>query len=385
MLLFKYGIVTQKNTTFRHTQPYLETRMSSNTPLLTTPTPTTGAYMPAEWTPHAATWTNWPHNNDLWEGELNAVQEDFAGLISVISRYERVNLNVPDNNVQQTATHYLQQANATMSNIHFNTMPYNDVWLRDSGPIFIKQPNNKLAVIDWQFNGWGNKYEHALDNNAPETLAKHLNIKRYQAPYIMEGGALEINTQGVCLTTRSCLLNQNRNENLSEEELESILRTYLGVKHVIWLEAGLEGDHTDGHIDTIVRFTDDNTIVCSVTNDKNDTNYPVMQDNKQSLKSLRNHEGNPYTIIDLPLPKNRLEFHGERLAPTYANFYVGNGFVVVPQYNDPNDQLALDVLTPLFPGRNVIGASARHLITGGGAFHCVTQQQPQGDLDHEQP
>ena len=175
-----------------------------------------------------------------------------------------------------------------------------------------------------------------------------------------------------------------RNPDLSEGELEHLLHTYLGAKHVIWLEGGLEDDHTDGHIDTIVRFTDDETIVCSVEEDEDDPNFKTMKDNHTLLTLLRNQDGEPYDIVDLPLPQKRMELNGKRLPLTYANFYIGNGFVVVPVYDDVNDERALSVLRPLFPNREVIGLSAQNLITGGGAFHCVTQQQPAGEVLSEQ-
>ena len=211
-------------------------------------------------------------------------------------------------------------------------------------------------------------------------LLRHWAIKRFPFQEVMEGGALELNSQGVCLTTRSCLLSQHRNPNMTQSEIERVLRDALGIKHLIWLEAGLEGDHTDGHIDTIVRFTDDRTIICSVEEDEDDPNFAVTQHNLTLLKTLRDGEGNPYEIVELPLPQKRMELNGVRLPLTYANFYIGNGFVVVPVYDDANDERALNTLRPLFPNREVIGLKATSLITGGGAFHCVTQQQPEGEV-----
>ena len=351
------------------------TKGSASTPL------ELGFAMPPEWTPHAATWTSWPFDDELWEGQLEAVRDEFTALVATIARFEPVVLNVRDEETEADARARLETQHAPLKNITFNRVPLNDVWFRDNGPLFIKNAAGQVALTDWSFNAWGEKYAPWDDDDrAPEAVAKKLSVKRFTVPVVMEGGSLELNGRGVCLTTRSCLLSQRRNPNLSETDLEGVLRATLGVKHVVWLGRGLEGDHTDGHIDTIVRFTGDQTIVCAVTEDEQDANFRPMQDNLTHLRSLRNHAGKPYTVIELPLPKTRLEFQGTRLPPTYANFYIGNGFVVVPQYGDENDQKALEILTPLFPGREVIGLSSKALITGGGSFHCVTQQQPTGEI-----
>jgi agmatine deiminase len=339
-----------------------------------------GFFMPPEWTPHAATWIGWPFDDELWEGQLEAVREEFAALVSTVARFEKVYLNVRDEEAENDARARLQRLDAPLAHITFHRLPLNDVWFRDNGPLFIQNAEGHVALTDWGFNAWGEKYAPwDSDDRAPVAVAQTLNMQRFAVPYIMEGGSLEGNSQGVCLTTRSCLLSQQRNPNLGEMDLEELLHDYLGFKHVVWLERGLEGDHTDGHIDTIVRFTDDKTIVCAVAEDEDDANYKPMQHNLTLLRTLRDHEGEPYTVIELPLPKEPLEFGDVRLPPTYANFYVGNGFVVVPQYGDENDERALEILRPLFPNREVIGLSSRALITGGGSFHCVTQQQPAGD------
>ncbi len=339
-----------------------------------------GFAMPPEWTPHAATWTSWPFDDALWEGQLEAVRDEFAALVATIARFEPVVLNVRDGETEADARVRLKVQHAPLENITFNRIPLNDVWFRDNGPLFVKNTAGQVALTDWGFNAWGEKYAPWDDDDrAPEAVAKRLSMKRFTVPVIMEGGSLELNGRGVCLTTRSCLLSQRRNPGLGETNLEEILRANLGLKHVAWLAGGLEGDHTDGHIDTIVRFTDDQTIVCSVTEDKLDANFSPMQRNSIQLQSLRDHNGNPYNVVKLPLPKTRLEFQGVRLPPTYANFYIGNGFVILPQYGDENDGRALEILAPLFPGREVIGLSSKALITGGGSFHCVTQQQPVGE------
>lgn len=348
------------------------------------PTQTTpadlGFSFPAEWTPHRATLMGWPFDPDYWEGYLEAAREDFTQLVATIARYERVQLAVTDDEAEADAKRRLGQTPGAPNNIEFYRLELNDVWFRDIAPLFVKNAAGKIAATDWMFNGWGGKYRWRKDTEVPEAVADRLDLRRFTVPIVMEGGALEINTQGVLLTTRQCLLNQNRNPNLSERELEDYLKAFLGVKHVLWLHKGLEGDKTDGHIDTITRFTSDDTLVTSVCEDVSDTNYEPLQENLTLLEMARQSNGEPYNIVELPLPRKRLELGGERLPLTYANFYIGNGFVVVPLYDDANDEQALEILRPLFPGREVIGLPSLGLISGGGSFHCVTQQIPEGEF-----
>jgi len=372
------------------------------------PTPASlGLSLPPEWAPHAATWTSWPFDDALWVGHLEGVRTEFADLVATIARYEPVNLNVRDEEAESDAKRRIGAASArlhgttagsVLAKVTYHRLPLNDVWFRDNGPLFVQEgvrnpatdvatgtPSasaaGRVALTDWGFNAWGQKYfPWSDDDRAPATLAARLGMRHFVAPAIMEGGSLEINGRGVCLTTRSCLLEPNRNPELSAAQIEQLLRDYLGITQLVWLEDGLEGDHTDGHIDTIVRFTSDDTIVCSVEPRPEDPNHATMARNLAQLRALTRADGTPYSIVELPLPLKRMELEGERLPPTYANFYVGNGFVVVPQYADANDEAALAILRPLFPGREVIGLSAENLITGGGAFHCVTQQQPLGEV-----
>lgn len=336
--------------------------------------------MPPEWEPHAATWTSWPFDDDLWEGWLTPVRDEFTQLVSAIAHFEPVVVNVCDAEAEHDARDRLIRAEADLTRVIFHRLPLNDIWFRDSGPLFIRNRQGSVALTDWVFNAWGGKYAWELDTEAPAAVAKMLGMKRFVVPYVMEGGALELNGQAICLTTRSCLLTPTRNPGLGQSEIERLLHDYLGVRRVVWLERGLEDDHTDGHIDTIVRFADDQTIICAVEDDEDDPNYAAMRHNLETLLALRDPDGKPYRVVELPLPETELRFNGKRLPLTYANFYIGNGFVLVPMYDDPNDERALDILRPLFPGRRVSGLSARAIITGGGAFHCVTQQQPQGAI-----
>lgn len=347
--------------------------------------------MPPEWEPHAATWTSWPFDDELWVGHLEGVRREFAALVATIGRFEPVMLNVRDEEAEHDARSRIARAASerygderaadVTANVHYHRVPLNDVWFRDNGPLFVRGPGG-VALTDWRFNAWGGKYAPWDDDDrAPAAVARTLGMRRLAVPAVMEGGSLELDGAGVCLTTRSCLLEPNRNPGLDEAGLEALLARYLGVRSVVWLQAGLEGDHTDGHIDTIVRFADDRTIVCAVEDDEDDPNHAVMARNLADLRALRREDGAPYRVVELPLPAKRMELEGKRLPLTYANFYIGNGFVVVPTYDDAHDEAALAILRPLFPGREVVGLRAEHLITGGGAFHCVTQQQPIGEVD----
>jgi agmatine deiminase len=347
------------------------------------PTPDAlGFSMPAEWSPHASVWMAFPADNIEWLGHLEEVREEFAAFIKTLSGFELVHLIVRDEETEADARARLKGVN-----VMFHRFAHNDVWLRDCAPIFVTK-GAEVAAVDWEFNGWGMKFDAELDNKIPDFVAGFLEMSIFKTGIVMEGGSLEVNGAGIALTTRQCLHSKFRNPSLTESDLENALNNYLGIKKVLWLENGLEGDHTDGHIDTITRFINENTIITSVCEDPSDANFQTMQDNLERLKTFTNLDGQPFQILELPLPQNRLEhvgeiahaegLLGERLPPTYANFYIANGVVIVPTYNDPNDQRALEILTPLFPNRQVIGLSSRGIINGGGSFHCVTQQQPLG-------
>ena len=334
-----------------------------------------GFSMPAEWSSHSATWTCWPFDDDIWYCHLEGVRNEFATLVNTISKFEHVNLLVRDEEARNDAMSRL----GINSNVTMHLVPLNDVWFRDNGPIFIKQGDH-ISFVKWDFNAWGQKFKWDLDKLAPFHVAKYLNIDHFNPGIVMEGGSLDVNGKGVALTTRQCLLSKMRNPDLTEEGIQTYLKNYLAIEKVIWLEDGLEGDHTDGHIDTIVRFVDENTIVYSITEDKSDTNYAPMMRNFEILKASSDLNGKPFRLIPLLLPKNRMEIDDQRLPCTYANFYIGNEFVVVPIYDDPHDEMALQTLRPLFLNRKVFGLSSKEIIKGGGSFHCVTQQQPSGHI-----
>lgn len=334
-----------------------------------------GFRMPAEWEPHAATWTSWPFDDDLWFGRLEGVRGEMAALLGTVARFEPVRLLVRDAEAEDDARRRLAGAD-----VGFLRVPLDDAWLRDNGPIFVRDGSGRVSLVHWAFNAWGQKFEWARDCEAPQAIAAALGVRAWRLDVVLEGGAIEPDGEGTALTTRQCLLHPKRNPQLGEADYEALLRDHLGIDRVVWLERGLEGDHTDGHVDTLARFVDPGTIVCSVEADESDANHAALIGNLVTLRAARRPDGEPYRIVTLPLPHLGVGPDGERLPGSYANFYVGNGFVVVPQFDDPNDAPALARLRPLFPGREVVGLSARELLVGGGAFHCLTQPQPAGAL-----
>lgn len=334
--------------------------------------------MPAEWAPHQATWISYPFEGgnwhaNVWPGLLDNARDEMARLIATIARFEPVVVNVRDKATEADARAKLSSM-SDLQNIKFFRMPLDDSWFRDNGPIFVRQHSGELCLTDWQFNAWGRAFPHwHRDNDAPKAVARNLKLERVSVPLVLEGGAIDVDGQGTLLTTKSCLLNPNRNPDASQADIESILAHYLGISEVIWLEGGLIDDDTDGHVDTIARFANENTIVACVAEEDNPS-ADTLAANLEILQAWVADK--PYELVTLPLPHTQRVVAGKHVPQSYANFYIGNGFVVVPQYDDERDEEALARLKPLFPGRKVIGLHAWHLIVGGGAFHCVTQQQP---------
>ena len=335
--------------------------------------------MPAEWAPHSTTWMSWPFDEEMWFGHLQEVRQEYSNLVRTLARFEPVQLIVRDEEAAASARELLSD----VRNVTMHRIPLNDVWMRDNGPLFLLKSKDSptdaplVSFVNWNFNAWGEKYDWQLDNEVPKTLAEIFQWPRFDAPYVMEGGSLEINGEGLCITTEQCLLTPTRNPRLNKADLEKILHDYLGFDQVIWLKQGLEGDHTDGHIDTITRFANSTTVLTSVTPDRSDVNWERMQENLEILGRARLKDGRNLRVVELPLPDTKLFLaDGTRLPATYANFYMANGAVLVPQYADRKDAAALDVLRRAFPQHQVIGLNSRYIINGGGSFHCLTQQQP---------
>jgi agmatine deiminase len=335
--------------------------------------------MPAEWEPHAATWLAWPHNQDTWPEQLEQVRAIWVQIMAALQAHETVNLLVHNAAMAFQVSQLLAAYHLSVSNLTLRQYPTVDAWLRDTGPIFLTTTARRapsLALVDWQFNAWGGKYpEMLVDNDLPRQVADWLGLPRFQPGIVLEGGAIDVNGRGTCLTTEQCLLHPNRNPHLTRTELERSLHDYLGVRHVIWLGEGIVGDDTDGHVDDIARFVNPTTVVCALADDPQNVNYAVLQDNYQRLQAATDQDGRPLRVIPLPMP-GPVWAHDACLPASYANFYIGNGVVLMPTYDDPHDQVALAVLQDVFPDRRAVGIPCKPLVWGLGAIHCVTQQQP---------
>lgn len=335
-----------------------------------------GYRMPAEWEKHSATWLAWPHNLVTWPEQLAQVQATFLQMISLLQEHEVVHLLVNDN---ATAAEVRARLQLSRAQVVYHVMPTADAWLRDSGPTFLtaKPPAaTRLALCDWRFNAWGNKYAELLvDDDLPQHIAAYLGVPRFQPGIVLEGGSIDVNGRGSCLTTEQCLLNSNRNPHLSRTDIAAYLHDYLGAQHTIWLGQGLAGDDTDGHVDDLARFVNPTTIVCMLADDPQDENYEVLQENYQRLQTATDQDGQALRIVPLPTPGSIGTPDGP-LPASYANFYIANGVVLVPTYEHRHDHVALRKLQELFPNRRVIGVPCTALVWGMGAIHCVTQQQP---------
>ena len=266
-----------------------------------------------------------------------------------------------------------------LDRVHFHHFPAYEPWCRDHGPIFLvrnQNGQNGRAIVDWDYNAWGGKYPpFDLDDAVPQHVARYRNLPLFSPGIVMEGGSIEVNGRGTVLTTEACLLNKNRNPHLTKAQIEQFLSDYLGATNVLWLGDGIMGDDTDGHIDDLTRFVNPNTVVTIVEEDSQDENFAILQDNLKRLRTLKDEDGTPLRIVELPMP-GRVEFDGQRLPASYANFYVANKIVLVPTYRHANDAKALAILQKEFPDRKVIGVNSTELIWGLGSFHCISQQEP---------
>ncbi len=332
--------------------------------------------MPAEWEPHAATWLAWPHNQDTWPHDLDRVRQTWVEMIRALTGGERVRLLVDDALSETSASARLRRAGVDTRRVLFHRIPTVDVWIRDYGPTFITAAGGSEALVDWRFNAWGLKYpDYVADDAVPPRINEALGLRAFAPGIVLEGGSIDVDGAGLCLVTEECLLNPNRNPGRTREDIEAVLRSTLGVRRVLWLPAGMVGDDTDGHIDNLARFVSTDTVVCVVEDDPQDANHRALQENFRCLASAEDLRGRPLRVVPLPQP-DPVTADGSRLPASYANFYMANGVVLVPFYGGPRDRVALDTLTPLFPGRRVTGIDARVLILGLGGIHCVTQQQP---------
>jgi len=338
-----------------------------------------GYRMPAEWEPHSGTWLTWPHNPETWPGQdMQQVETEFLTIVQHLARDELVHILVNDDDMEKSVESTLKTHDVKMENILLHDIPTNDSWIRDYGPNFIIKTDGKVAANDWDFDSWGRKYKWELDDLAGTIIAEESGLHHFKPEIVLEGGAIDVNGLGTCMTTESCILNPNRNNGISREEMEKILKNFLGISKILWLNGALEGNDTDGHIDNLARFVNASTIVCSVEEDKFDDNYSSLKKNHDRLKTATDQDDNPLEVISLPMP-GYIGSRKERLPASYANFYISNKSVLVPVYDHPNDERALAILEPLFPDRKIIPVSCKTLIWGLGGIHCLTQQQPAGN------
>jgi agmatine deiminase len=353
-----------------------------------------GYRMPAEWEPHEATWIAWPHQRTDWPSKFAPIPWVYVEIVRHLSRVERVNILVQGRKMRRGAAERLAAAGVDLERVTFVKAATDRVWLRDSGPTFLVKPEsgdgggNDVGLVDWRFNGWAKYANHHHDNRVPRVLARRLRLRRWVPRFaveglgswrrvVMEGGAFDVNGRGTLLTTEECLLSpvQARNPELDRGALERIFADYLGVRQVVWLGRGIDGDDTHGHVDDLARFVDARTIVAAVEPRSDDPNHEPLQENVRRLETARDQHGWPFTVVTLPMP-GPVVFEGQRLPASYANFYIANHLVLVPTFNDPADRVALDTLARLFPDRQVVGIHAVDLVLGLGTLHCLSQQQP---------
>ncbi|PSH05621.1 MAG: agmatine deiminase [Acidobacteria bacterium] len=347
-----------------------------------------GYRMPAEWEPQRATWLAWPHNRTDWPGKFEPIPYVYAEIVRNLARASRVELIVNDSKAEERARIVLQNANvlpALEASICFHQWPTNRGWLRDSGPIFVKDKGDKVALTNWKFNAWAKYRNWQLDNTLPEKTAEVRGCREFKAIFndrqmVLEGGSIDVNGRGLLLTTEECLLSpvQQRNPGMTREEIETALGLMLGVKKVLWLERGIVGDDTHGHVDDIARFVGPRTVLAASETDPADENYPILDESLKLLARMTDTEGHPLEIVPLPMP-SPVVFKGQRVPASYANFYIANQTVLVPTFNDPNDLKALNTIQQVLPKHRIVPIYCGDLIWGLGAIHCMTQQEPAGE------
>jgi agmatine deiminase len=340
-----------------------------------------GFAQPGEWAPHAACWLAWPSHEELWQAALGPVQKAFVAFARAIAdpgpdgvpRGERLEVLAPDPGHAAEANERLAGLGARVHEI-----PFGDIWMRDIAPIFLASASGEVAAASFGFNGWGGKYDLPGDTDVSMRVANASGLLTFRDDLVLEGGSVEPDGEGTLLTTRQCLLNPNRNPGLAQGALEARLRAGLGAETVLWLGDGLINDHTDGHVDTVARFVAPGVVVCMEPSGGGDPNAASMKEILRDLASMRDAKGRRLELFTVPSPGVVTDPEGELMAASYVNFYVANTTVTVPVYGSPNDGPALSRIERLFPGRRVFDVPARELLLGGGAFHCISQQQPSG-------
>ena len=357
-----------------------------------------GYRWPAEWERHRATWLSWPHNVETWLDALPAVRATFAQFVRALAPHEAVEIGVADDAMEEIARTAIRAAGTDPDrNVRFHRYPTNDAWCRDHGPIFVVKQDgsratasgaagdarsepqaSKVAMVDFRFDNWGRKYSGwERDDAVPRHVEKILGLPRFACEVVLEGGGIDGDGLGTVLTTESCLLNPNRGAGRTRDAMERVLAEFLGARHVIWLGDGIEGDDTDGHVDDIARFVAPGVVVAASCDDASDANFAPLAENRRRLASARDVRGRALTVVDLPMPP-RIELAGQRSPASHANFYLANSVALVPVFGGASDARALAILRELLPGREIVGIGCTELVSGFGAIHCVTQQEPAG-------
>jgi agmatine deiminase len=341
-----------------------------------------GYWMPAEWEPHAATWLAWPHEKTDWPGKFAPIPWVYADIVRHLSQVERVRILVENAAMERVARRNLKSAGANLNAVEFFRVPTNRGWIRDFGPVFVRNGKGEIAATNWHFNAWAKYNDWKKDDAATDKLVRKLKWKTW-SPFhrgrrvVLEAGSIDVNGLGTMLTTEECLLSstQARNPGVSRHELEAIFRDYLGVTNVLWLKNGIAGDDTHGHVDDLARFVNPTTVVTVIEDDPSEANYAPLRENLALLRGMKDQDRRPLRVETLPMPEP-VYFEGQRLPASYANFYIANKLVLVPTFNDSHDAAALTKLAALFPDRKVVGIACLDLVLGLGTLHCMTQQEP---------
>lgn len=337
-----------------------------------------GYYFPAEFAQQRATWLSWPHKEESWPGKIHSIYAPYSQFVKEITKSQICCINIVDEHMQFFAESQLLLAGVDLSKVQFYLHPTNDAWCRDHGPAFLlnKDQSKPKVIVNWDYNAWGNKYPpYDLDTNIPNKIGEALGLQVFHPGIVMEGGSVEFNGAGTLLTSTACLLNENRNPHLTQYQIEEYLIDYYGVDQILWIKEGIIGDDTDGHIDDTVRFVNEDTVLTVVEENRSDENFQILQNNLHQLLKMRLLNGKQLNIIELPMP-DLLEYEGQRLPASYANFLITNQSVIVPIFNSSKDDKALTIISDAFPDRNVVGIDSKDIIWGLGSFHCLSQQEP---------
>jgi agmatine deiminase len=329
-----------------------------------------GFFMPAEWAPHKRCWMEWPCRTELWGEGLDDARAAYTEVAKAIAEFEPVTMIAIGAELAEVSLR-------CGPGVACLPLAHDDSWMRDNGPTFLVDGQGGLAGVDWRFNAWGEKYQnYENDATVAGAVLKHLDVLAYAAPMVLEGGSIHVDGEGTLLTSEQCLLNANRNPDLSRPQIEKLLRDYTGVRQVIWLGQGLVDDETDGHVDNLACFVRPGVVLALSTEDPEDANYAALQDNLSRLRAARDAAGRTLEVIEIPQPARRMEAEGRRLALSYINFYIANGGIVMPYFEDAKDEAAFAIVSQCFPGREVRQIPLLDIVCGGGGIHCITQQQP---------